>query len=313
MPPSSTFFTVAPHWQWWVILYFFAGGIAGGSYFLAALLDLFGDERDRPLSRLGYLVAFPAVLLCAPLLIIDLNRPERFWHMLFQSERLPLPVFKLWSPMSVGSWALTIFGAFALVSFLGTLTEMGVIRWGVAHRLNDVVRRGRLSGVFALVGSAFGFFLASYTGVLLAVTNRPIWADTSFLGLLFLTSAGSTAAALLYLLALRRRSKIAPESIQWLEGMDRSILLLELVTLILMLISLGAVAPALLTSIWGILLLVGVLGLGILVPLALQWRPRLLGGRALVASAVLSLLGGFILRTVIVMSSEVIPKVALGG
>src|SRR5207253_8092479 len=38
------------------------------------------------------------------------------------------------------------------------------------------------------------------TGVLLAVTNRPIWADTTLLGLTFLISAASTSAALLILL-----------------------------------------------------------------------------------------------------------------
>src|SRR5438067_13591582 len=67
--PSDTLFTQAPEWSWLVILYFFCGGIAGGSYFIAALIDLFGSDLDRPLARLGYYVAFPAVVLCGPLLI----------------------------------------------------------------------------------------------------------------------------------------------------------------------------------------------------------------------------------------------------
>src|SRR5689334_6976495 len=118
----DTLVTYAPGWHWLVVFYFFFGGIAGGSYFIAAMLDLFGSDADRPLARVGYYVAFPAVLLCGPLLILDLNRPERFWHMLLQSETW-LPMFKAWSPMSVGSWALTLFGAFASLSFLGALWE----------------------------------------------------------------------------------------------------------------------------------------------------------------------------------------------
>src|SRR5262245_764667 len=39
---SDTFFTAAPHWRWLIVLYFFIGGIAGGSFFLAALLHLYG-------------------------------------------------------------------------------------------------------------------------------------------------------------------------------------------------------------------------------------------------------------------------------
>ena len=64
--PSDTFVTASPEWGWLVILYFFFGGIAGGSYALAALIHLFGAPEDRPLARIGYYVAFPAVLLCAP-------------------------------------------------------------------------------------------------------------------------------------------------------------------------------------------------------------------------------------------------------
>ena len=36
---SDTFFSGAPHWTWFIIPYFFIGGLAGGAYFLAALLD----------------------------------------------------------------------------------------------------------------------------------------------------------------------------------------------------------------------------------------------------------------------------------
>src|SRR5256886_15754895 len=79
---SSTFFTAAPHWRWLIVGYFFLGGLAGGSYFLATLMDLFGKSEDRPLVRLAYLIAFPAVCVCGLLLTIDLGRPERFWHML---------------------------------------------------------------------------------------------------------------------------------------------------------------------------------------------------------------------------------------
>jgi len=92
-PPPSTLFTASPEWQWLIVFYFFLGGIAGGAYFLAVLIDLFGDPADRPLARLGYLVAFPLSVVCGVLLIVDLYRPERFWHMMLQSETLR-PMFK---------------------------------------------------------------------------------------------------------------------------------------------------------------------------------------------------------------------------
>jgi formate-dependent nitrite reductase membrane component NrfD len=50
---SSTCFTASPQWRWFIVTYFFLGGLAGGSYFLATLMERFGAERDRPLVRLG--------------------------------------------------------------------------------------------------------------------------------------------------------------------------------------------------------------------------------------------------------------------
>ena len=71
-----------------------------------------GDEDDRRAVRVADYLAFPLVCLCGLLLIVDLNRPERFWHMMIQSQT-GRPMLKWWSPMSIGSWGLSAFGAFS--------------------------------------------------------------------------------------------------------------------------------------------------------------------------------------------------------
>ena len=48
-------------WHWLIIWYFFLGGIAAGAYVMAALLDLFGDEDDRPRRPARLLPRLPAV------------------------------------------------------------------------------------------------------------------------------------------------------------------------------------------------------------------------------------------------------------
>ena len=48
MPPDFNPSYVTPGWAWWIVLYFFVGGVTGGVYFAAAWLDLFGDQNDRP-------------------------------------------------------------------------------------------------------------------------------------------------------------------------------------------------------------------------------------------------------------------------
>ena len=295
----STWFTSPPHWQWLIILYFFVGGLAGGSFFIAALIDLFGRPEDRPLGRLGYYIAFPAVLLSGVLLILDLSRPLRFWHMLVESNTWQL-MFKPYSPMSVGSWALLFFGAFSFLALLGSLADARRVPWRWALRLRPPSITGTL---VAVLGGALGFFVASYTGVLLAVTNRPIWADTPLLGLNFLVSAASTSAALMILLAWRSRSPVTP-GIHALSRFDSLVLVLELIALVALVASLGHAARAFM-NVWGVLLVLGVGVLGIVVPLLLHLRTRRFGlDPSIAAASVLILLGGFILRVVVVLASE---------
>ena len=295
--PSSTFFSAPPDWGWLIVLYFFFGGLAGGCYFLAALIDLFGAPQDRPLARLGYYIAFPCVVLSALLLTVDLQRPLRFWHMLVESNTF-LPMFKFWSPMSVGSWALLIFGIFSFLSFLAALTEDNRLDWPQARVCRPP---GVLGSMMAAVGGLFAFFVAGYTGVLLAVTNRPIWSDTPLLGMLFIVSAASISAALMILLAHGYRWK--SPAVLALHRLDAWVVALEFLVLISLMISLGPVFRVWLNA-WGLLLFLGVIIVGMLFPLALYWRRDWLGKRNATTAAALVLIGGFILRLVIVFSAQ---------
>ena len=156
-----------------------------------------------------------------------------------------------------------------------------------------------LAKLIAGLGGLMGFFVAGYTGVLLTVTNRPIWADSPWLGALFLASGASTAAAALILLAPGRGATAG--SIAWLESFDMRALVVELLILILFVGWLWPIRQVWL-SVWGVLLLVGVVFAGICWPLILRWRPR--GAGAFSNPAVMVLLGGFLLRVVILLSSN---------
>ena len=69
-------FVADPEWGWWIVFYFYLGGIAAGSYFVATLIELIGSDEDRPLATIGYRVAFPLIGVCGILLIVDLDRPD---------------------------------------------------------------------------------------------------------------------------------------------------------------------------------------------------------------------------------------------
>src|SRR5438045_5000926 len=278
---SDAFFTGSPHWTWFIIPYFFVGGIAGGAFFLGAALAWFGRPEDRPVIRTAYSLAFWGAVISGILLTIDLGRPFRFWHMLFQSDNFPHLMFKGYSPISFGAWAILLFAVCAFLALIGAWSGTPFAK------------------LIAGLGGLLGFFVAVYTGVLLTVTNRPIWADRPWLGALFLASGASTAAATLTLLAPKRGATAG--SIAWLESFDTRVLVVELIILILFVGWLWPIRQVWL-SVWGVLLLVGVVFAGILWPLILRGRPR--GAGALSNPAVMVLLGGFLLRVVILLASN---------
>ena len=125
----------------------------------------------------------------------------------------------------------------------------------------------------------------------------------------FGTSTANGAAALI-LLAIWRRTG-ADASVDWLAWFDRRVLLLELFVLILFLVSLGPVARVF-VGWWGLLLLVGVVGVGILAPLLLELRDRARSEHHLARGAALVLFGGFVLRVVVLLSSNGIHVLGSG-
>jgi formate-dependent nitrite reductase membrane component NrfD len=295
--PSSTWFTASPDWHWLIVFYHFFAGLAGGCFFIAALLDLVGRPADRPLARLGYYLVIPSLVVCGVLLIVDLSRPERFWH-LFVENHTWQPLFKYWSPMSIGSWAMPAFGVFAAAAFLGALAESGRLSVATARRLRSP---GALGVGLTVTGALLGLYIAGYSGVLLAVTNRPIWSDTPLLGMLLLVSSVSISAALMALLAHGKRAQHS--GVFALHRMDVWLIVLQAIVLIALVATLGAAARGWM-NLWGLVLVLGVAGLGMAAPLAIRHRAHWFGTHNLAVAAVLVLVGGFLLRTVIVFSPE---------
>lgn len=303
-----------PHWGWYIVLYFFFGGIAAGAYFISTMLPLTGDPRDRETIRLGYLLAFPLLLVCAVLLIVDLGVPSRFWHMVLQNKNLPALQLKPWSPISIGTWIVTVFGLFSFVAFLGALVDSGRGSWAPLVRATERVRRlpRPLRLAWNVLGTLVGFALAGYTGVLVMATTIPVWQEAKVLGGLFLVSGASAAFAALMLLLIRRGRSHRDPSLAKLARADGFMLLLELVLIAALVLTLGRHAGTLLRGGFGVLFWLGVVGIGVLLPLVLHRRP-ILGWdehRRAVAAAVCVLVGGLLLRFVIIMSPQY-PAVAL--
>jgi formate-dependent nitrite reductase membrane component NrfD len=299
---------LAPRWGWYIVLYFFVGGITAGIYAIACALDALGDRRDRDAVRLGYLLAFPGVLICGILLALDLGKPLRFWHLLIRSERVPELMFKPWSPISLGSWILVVFGAFAFISFVLVLVENDRLRWPwlVSTRAWWMQTSEALRMTWHALGALSGFGLAGYTGVLMIGTTRPVWHNAYLLGGLFLASAASTSYAFLAIALLRRGRSHADVTVAKLDDAERWSMGLETGLLAITLAWLGGTARPLVTGAYGVLFWVGVVGIGLLLPFVLG-RGRVPSGaveRRAMFRAGCILAGGLTLRFVFVMAPQ---------
>ena len=178
-----------PVWTWEVPLYFFFGGIGGMAAVIALGAILF---HHADLARTAMWVATIAGAVVSPiLLIMDLGRPMRFLNM--------LRVFKPQSPMSMGAWILTAFGACAVPGLIALEVHLHQIFPGA---LDQSVRFA--AGLFVFGSAILGGLLATYTGVLIGATVIPAWfLHRTLLPIHFGIAGLGSAAALFELLGYR--------------------------------------------------------------------------------------------------------------
>jgi hypothetical protein len=158
-----------PVWKPEIPIYFFTGGIAGGCSVLHGVARLTRNDR---LAKSALYIGAVAELASPALLISDLGRPERFLNM--------LRMFKVTSPMSVGSWILMVSsGASNTAAALEAVGVLRPVKWAAE-----------------VVSFAAGPPLATYTGALLANTAIPVWSEArDELPWLFGASAAASAGA----------------------------------------------------------------------------------------------------------------------
>ncbi|MDH5355137.1 MAG: polysulfide reductase NrfD [Gammaproteobacteria bacterium] len=191
------------HWGFPVISYLFLAGLGAGALTVSASMFLSSGGTASaksyfPEARYGALIAPVPVILGTFLLIFELGSfqvGDWFkWIKLFQVINL--------SPMSIGSWLLTIFIGISLV--------YAYAFWPRSRMTGDQL--DKLRKTVAWIGIPMGIAVAVYTGVLLgAMPSRPFW-NTPMLAILFLLSAMSSGVAVIMLVrALSRNGRAESE------------------------------------------------------------------------------------------------------
>ncbi|MDP8225781.1 MAG: NrfD/PsrC family molybdoenzyme membrane anchor subunit [Candidatus Lernaella stagnicola] len=294
---------IDPHleiWEWQVPLYLFLGGLCAGLLILSALLVLLKREQDFPFStKWGALLA-PAFL--------SLGMACLFWDL--SSKLHVFRFYTAFKPMSALSW-----GAWLLVLVYPANLLFLVMLWklpdfvpqkitGWYDKLRAVVLTYKTP--LAVINLALGLGVGIYTGVFLSsLVAIRLW-NSALMGPLFLISGLSTAAALAVLFERGHREK------HQLGAADSGLILVELALLLLLVIDLLAgcggnrcAAQFLLTDGVAHIFWIGLVGLGLLVPLVLEVFNNFTGNvRAFWVAPLLVLSGGLILRFLMVITGQ---------
>jgi formate-dependent nitrite reductase membrane component NrfD len=319
------------HWGLPVISYLFLAGLGAGALTVSASLLLRGGSGGRhfQIARFGALLAPLPLIIGTAMIVLELGTfqvaiENGEFLKLFRWINLFLTVNL--SPMNIGSWAL------ALCIIISVLYAYTFLAPGSAPEDDKAGLRRKLAWVSVPLGIA----VAVYTGVLLgAMPSRPFW-NTPVLALLFLVSALSTGVAgILILKALfghgaSAEAEIALDKGEYLlTSSDLLLLGFEVLAIFLFLmfahLTIGAPAEAvavilpggsLALAFWG-----GVVVLGLLLPALIELKyvlPTLLHKKPFaiprgmeVLVSVIILIGGFLLRYVVVIAGQITGPVGI--
>lgn len=318
-------------WSWEIPVYLFLGGLVAGMLVLAGwhLLQVARGRAGDVYPVQTPLVAFVLINLGMLALFLDLTHKLYVWRVYV--------TFQPTSPMSWGSWILLLVYAVIALSALIRLDEswpwLGRRVPAIGRISRALLARPVWLRAIAGLNIGFGIALGVYTGILLStMVARPLW-NSAILGLLFLASGLSAACAAMHLLGAQRLFRPAPEGLidgavaslvqpltaevpdrassTALVRYDQVFLVVELALLALLLIGLLTASAAhleaaqlLLTGRWAWPFWVIVVGVGIVVPFALQTLELRHRIPHTVVPALLVLAGGLALRWILVNAGQ---------
>jgi len=289
-------------WGGPIAFYLFLAGIAGGAFLTASLTDLFSKNQHPKVIRSGAYIAIVTIMVGLGLLVVDLGRPLSFWKLLLHVN--------MGSVMSIGVFIVSGFSALSVV--------YGYLLWSTAVTQQQIKsssdnKRQALASLgqglqkfrkpVACLGILFSIGTATYTGFLLsAVTTNNFWytsflgiASVPFLPILFLVSATSTGLAATLIGAWNSGDLTAYKKV------DMVLIILEIVLISILYLS---VHPIFFSGSMALLFWLGVVGVGLLVPLFISFYGITTHKNVVLPVCTMVVIGGLSLRYFVVYTGQ---------
>ncbi|WP_405078291.1 cytochrome c nitrite reductase subunit NrfD [Pectobacterium carotovorum] len=311
---SSAFHFASLVWDWPIAIYLFLVGISAGLVTLSVLLRRYHPEQataDSTLMRTTLILAPCTIILGLLILVFHLTRPWTFWKLMFH--------YSFTSVMSVGVMLFQVYMAALAVWLVNIFSEQVIVlqqRW-----LPKLVMLPKVLGWLApmqksldIVMLLLAVMLGAYTGFLLSALKTYPLLNNPILPALFLFSGVSSGAAVaLIAMACRYRRNPHSEEAHFVHRVETPVVWLEIFLLFAFFIGLAlgddgkqrALVVAVGGGFWAVWFWLGVVGIGLILPLLLKsWANRQHSPYGVLAVCGMSLVGVLLLRFFILYAGQ---------
>ena len=174
-------------WGLWITIDLSSIALGAGAFTLSAIVYIFGLKKFLPIVRLAVFVGFVGYTSALLSLVMDIGRPDRFWH--------PWAYWNIHSVLWEVTWCITIYLTIMLVEFAPVLTELKIFdRWPWIRKIAHLLHKA--TPVLAILGLGISLLHQSSLGATYGIVkSRPIWFKPS-MPIMFILSAIAVGPAL---------------------------------------------------------------------------------------------------------------------
>jgi molybdopterin-containing oxidoreductase family membrane subunit len=173
-------------WGLWITIDLSSIALGAGAFTLSAVVYLFGLKRFQPVVRLAVFVGFIGYTTALLTLVMDIGRPDRFWH--------PWAYWNVHSVLWEITWCITIYLAILIVEFAPVVADLpSFARFPRLRRFAHSLHRA--APFLALAGLLISLLHQSSLGATYGILrSRPIWFKPS-MPIMFIISAMAVGPA----------------------------------------------------------------------------------------------------------------------
>ena len=259
-------------WPWPIAVYLFLAGISGGAVAVAIMLNLYRKQtaKNTPVLKAATLIGAVTILLGMVCLVADLTNPLFFWRILV--------FYNPTSVMSLGVMALLFYIPLVCILMLVALRdEIKNSPLGFLDGLIGVFDNCR--GVLQCIVLVLALTICAYTGFLISVLVRFPLINQAVLPALFVASGLSAGAAAAKIIAVGCfGDEQHSGDMKVLHGAEWPIMAAEALCIFMIAVALingnaaaQVAAQAFCAGTWATEFWVGVVGVGFILPILLNF------------------------------------------